>query len=343
MATKVEILENHSPQIIIPYGVAMDIQEIVDSKEGEVGWIGTVQILAPNTYLIDKITVPLQKANASTTEITPEGLMGIIENEPEFEIARFNYWGHSHGKINSVYPSDQDRTQMKSFATTCTIFVGTIHNRRGDYFGYVVDSEKGLFYTDVEVFIEEHEAIIQIQSEIEEFNKRMEVELNALEKKKEDLINLNAKRALSRNWKALVEERVTHFNVNVQTKGYNGYQVPTNLVGTNRRWDYATGNWICDTEPSYGGNTRSYVEKHGDIVKALPEAKGGNRKSKRRNQKQPKDIFDFEEEMELRIELNINKEGLVCLKGEIISPSEWSEWGKEYERLTHSLDNNIIW
>lgn len=141
------------PEIIIPYNIAVDISAIVSSKTGEIGWIGEAEEVEKNVFRINKVTVPLQDANGSTTEINAQGIVDIMKDEPDFDFDSFRYWGHSHGTM-STFASPQDKTMMKEFAESCEWFIGTIHNNRGEVYAYIVDNRKGVYIEDILVKIE---------------------------------------------------------------------------------------------------------------------------------------------------------------------------------------------
>lgn len=146
------------PIIKIRHSVKEGIRILVDrfaKSTGEVGWIGHSKFNEElREFTVDKIFVPKQTANFGNTTISGEGLVWIDINEPEFNSEEFRYWGHSHGPMGSVYPSGQDEIQMREFASSgVKWFCGTIHNTKGDIYGYAIDVEKGKFYKNIKVEI----------------------------------------------------------------------------------------------------------------------------------------------------------------------------------------------
>lgn len=143
-----------TPFILIPYEVMCDIEDIVAyEKTDEVGWIGEATYNEKeNDYTLSNIRLPFQEVNAGTCEITDEGLIDIMDNDKEFDIDKFRYWGHSHVNM-SVFASSQDEDQLRTFGKPCDWFVGTVHNKKGEMFGYIVNKKDNLYYTEIPVIV----------------------------------------------------------------------------------------------------------------------------------------------------------------------------------------------
>lgn len=139
------------PEIHIPYEVYADIQKIVQLSTDEIGWIGTVRQEGFN-FIIEKVTVPKQGVHATTTEIDGEGLVQIMDEEPEFDLSAFRYWGHSHVNMG-VTPSGQDMETLESFVESCDWFIASIHNKKDEIFGYMINKKTGYIYTGVPVHV----------------------------------------------------------------------------------------------------------------------------------------------------------------------------------------------
>ncbi|MCO6500488.1 MAG: hypothetical protein J5I47_08945 [Vicingus serpentipes] len=197
----IHFLKNDLPQIIIPWDVFEDIKSIVDARYSEIGWIGEATKLSNKLFRIDKVTVPQQEANAATTEISDEGIFEVIMKN-EINGDNFRYWGHSHGDMG-VFASGQDDTQMREFAESCEWFVGTIHNRRGDMFGYLVDNARGIYFTNIDIVIEEDPAIQEIENEISKLEFQLETARRKLLKEYD-----------TSGWKPIVQDRVKHLITN---------------------------------------------------------------------------------------------------------------------------------
>lgn len=277
---KIELLEESTPKIIIPWHVELDINAIVDSKTGEVGWIGVADEVPgePMTFRIEKVTVPEQKANGSTTEISGEGIYEVSEVETDFDIDRFRYWGHSHGNIKSVNPSAQDDKQMKEFAETCEWFIGTIHNRDGDIYGYAIDNRRGIYYSGIEVIIEEPEEVTEIYEKIYE-----------LEEKIEDIRTELIEAYGIRDWKNLVTRRVSNlYTGNKGKHSKNSAYLGQNYGGSqDRTWNFEENKWEY-----YGENNAGNDYKRNNVgpntSKGLKSNTEPSRKSKRGRGKKKK-------------------------------------------------------
>lgn len=135
--TRVEVLEEVVPRILMTRDVFMRTECLVDIVESEVGWLGTVVELENNTYLIDEIYIPCQEVSGASTTITEDGLAGILEeitsnpkSDPE-SIDRLRFWGHSHARMPTS-PSGQDEKQMDVFrGNGCPWFIRGIFNKVG--------------------------------------------------------------------------------------------------------------------------------------------------------------------------------------------------------------------
>ena len=242
---KIEMLDRAlPPRIIIPWDVMDDIEEIVATRKDEVGWIGEAIELVDNDYKILKVTVPDQDANGTTTEITPDGIYECTDEDELNEINedRFRYWGHSHGNMQFVNPSDQDEKQMKKFAKNCQWFIGTIHNRAGDIFGYAIDNRTGLYYESIDVVVEQHPDVIELENEIMRLEQQIE----------DTKINLCVERDAP-DWKVIVKDRVRfkHYgNASGVTVYRGGRQVPIGTGNGNSNTS-SSNKWLEKIAPQY--------------------------------------------------------------------------------------------
>lgn len=209
----VQFLKTELPEIIIPWDVYEDIKAIVDTRYTEIGWIGEAEKISKTKFRINKVTIPTQEANHTTTEISDEGIFNSAIVKGEIDSDKFRYWGHSHGNMSSVTPSGQDNTQMKEFAESCDWFIGTIHNRDGEMFGYMVDNRRGIYFTNLEIQIEDHPDILKIEERINDLYNLIDLTKNNLLKSREGV-----------DWKALSTERVETKTYNYHNPGGNKNQ-----------------------------------------------------------------------------------------------------------------------
>lgn len=117
----------------------------VDECADEIGWMGSVQELGNNAYLINDVYLFTQEVHATTTEITPEGLSDfaseILELPDGVDIWNsIKMWGHSHVNMG-VTPSGQDDKQMVEFGDIGhDYFIRLIANKKGemvlDFYNY---------------------------------------------------------------------------------------------------------------------------------------------------------------------------------------------------------------
>lgn len=210
-----------NPIIYLPWDVKWSIDQIVKAHKDEVGWFGEARRLSEDEFIVDKIIVPGQDAHGTTTEIQNDDIVNIFTDYPEFDMDKWFYWGHSHGTMASVDPSDQDFNTLLEYGANSPFFLGTIHNHAGKMHGFCTIKEKNLLYEDVIVEEIEHEDVQNLVDEIE----RLKAEYY---KKRSELI-----KTIDIDWKAVVKEKR---RVKSYGKGRFG--------GGGKTWDQKKKQWV---------------------------------------------------------------------------------------------------
>lgn len=144
----------------------------VQQCDKEIGWLGRVQ-RQDKAFIIHDVYLFKQEVNATTCEISPEGLSDfvgeVILQEGGMEIVNnLRLWGHSHVNMG-VSPSSQDETQVQSFKEGNPFFVRVIANKSGEMEFCIYDFENAITYKNVkwrEWRFNELELAEQIKAEI---------------------------------------------------------------------------------------------------------------------------------------------------------------------------------
>ena len=120
------------------------IRYIVDNVDTEVGWLGTVDKINDNHYVVKDIFLPKQDVNGGTCELNDEGLFELYEqltnSGREDDLDKIRFWGHSHGN-GGVSPSGQDEEQaIEMLKNNTDYLIRAIANKSGkmaiSYFNY---------------------------------------------------------------------------------------------------------------------------------------------------------------------------------------------------------------
>ena len=114
-----------------------------DLSEGEIGWLGFVEDLGSNGFLIKDVALLKQEVHSTTTEITPEGLLEFWSKTLPEEQQKIKLWGHSHVNM-SPSPSGQDNDQMEYFKDGNPWFIRLITNKKREYHIDIYDYENGI-------------------------------------------------------------------------------------------------------------------------------------------------------------------------------------------------------
>ena len=155
---KTEIIKIREPEIepiIWVAPLALDKMALyVQGCDKEIGWLGRVEKQDMNFIILDTYLFK-QEVNATTCEISPEGLsefiMETLTADPAegMEIVNnLRLWGHSHVNMG-VSPSGQDDTQIKSFQEGNPFFIRVIDNKLGEMEFCIYDFENAITYKNV--------------------------------------------------------------------------------------------------------------------------------------------------------------------------------------------------
>ena len=133
------------------------INHLVAVNTAEVGWLGLVEQVNDNDYLVYKLYVPKQTVHSAETDIDSEAManLAIEITEAGLPAEDLYYWGHSHVNMQ-VSPSGQDEAQIEEFLEAgCKRFIRGIYNKQGHSKVDVYDVSRNLIYQcvreDVEV------------------------------------------------------------------------------------------------------------------------------------------------------------------------------------------------
>ncbi len=144
------------PMIYLSEDAYHDMACLVKLCDDEIGWLATAYQWDNGDYHIDKVFLFEQEVNATTTEITPEGLAEWAQEMMEKDADEFlklyeniRCWGHSHVRMDTK-PSYQDDSQMDIWEDDCDFFIRVICNKLGKMSFDIFDYANGVFYTDCE-------------------------------------------------------------------------------------------------------------------------------------------------------------------------------------------------
>lgn len=127
----------------------------------EIGWYGTVDVLADGKLLVDAVYLFPQEVSAATTETSGQDqnkfIMKLFEKYDTEKagdiINRLRLWGHSHVNM-ATNPSGTDDNQMINFAdnlinSDTPFMIRLIMNKRGDVRYDIYDYAMNIAYMDV--------------------------------------------------------------------------------------------------------------------------------------------------------------------------------------------------
>lgn len=151
--TKVQNLR--TPTVLVAPQAMADMWDLTDLHRDEIGWLGSVRILARSQFLIEEIFLVEQRAHSATTEISEDGLAKLAEDllgnrgdEGLDIVNRIRFWGHSHVNMG-LTPSSQDESMLRKLAEdTGDYFIAARTNKRG-LMRYDLLREDGLLITDI--------------------------------------------------------------------------------------------------------------------------------------------------------------------------------------------------
>jgi hypothetical protein len=144
------ICQSFEPTILITPAAYADMVAIAgNSGTDEIGWLGTVKVLADHSYLIDGIYMPAQQVHYTTNDLTEDGLGEYFTElaETNFDACeRMHFWGHVHPS-NNTSPTQQDEDQMELFKHN-EWFLRGIFGRNGRAEFTFFDFENGVRWND---------------------------------------------------------------------------------------------------------------------------------------------------------------------------------------------------
>lgn len=146
---------NYEPKIYVTPLANYKMRYYIDNSDKEIGWLGYVENLGNNTYVITDVFLVKQQVHSATTEMSPEGLAEIattLISQGEEGIKKYNsikMWGHSHVNMAPT-PSGQDDTQMKDFASN-DYYIRLIGNKSGVWNVSLWDFAHNLMYEGLEL------------------------------------------------------------------------------------------------------------------------------------------------------------------------------------------------
>jgi hypothetical protein len=146
--TRVEVMtEVQPPTILLSLESYTDIHYIMEGAgSNEVGWLGTVQKLDDNRYLIGRVFLFDQRVSGTHCEFD-QGSIGKFyadmlkqDRANKAVLSSILFWGHLHPG-DMIEPSGQDDEQMELFAHN-PFFIRGIFTRGGkcvfDFFDYTL-------------------------------------------------------------------------------------------------------------------------------------------------------------------------------------------------------------
>lgn len=96
--------------------VMAEMNFIVENAKIEVGWLGIVQQIDNNVFLVDGIYIPKQKCHSASCILKDEGIdeygMLLCDQGQENRLNDMRFWGHTHCSMG-ISPSGQDDRQYK--------------------------------------------------------------------------------------------------------------------------------------------------------------------------------------------------------------------------------------
>lgn len=209
---KTVIFLNHKYDLYILPEARQKMEIYCDLSEGEIGWLGFVRDLGDNGFLIEDVALLKQEVHATTTEITPEGLLEFwAKTAPENQL-KIKLWGHSHVNMG-VSPSGQDNSQMEYFKDGNPWFIRLITNKKREYHIDIYDYANG-----IQVHMDQSD-LITYNPKANELKKAIEDEIKEKVTEKKTTPSLPAKSSYSSGYSG----RTVYSN---RGKGLKKYDLP---------------------------------------------------------------------------------------------------------------------
>ncbi len=153
--TSIELLEDETPNPIILLSIEayVDTYHIITAAgDNEVGWLGSVQQLGDDRYLIDKVFMFNQHVSGGHCEFDQTDMGKFYAEKLKQDRANKDllssilFWGHLHPG-DMTWPSLQDEEQMQVFAHN-TFFIRGIFTRGGKCVFTFFDYARGIKIND---------------------------------------------------------------------------------------------------------------------------------------------------------------------------------------------------
>lgn len=160
------------PSVYYTAEVAAAIEYIVGVQNQEVAWLGIVEIVSDNAYLITDIYIPTQEVSAASVDINEKDMAELAERimADGHDISMMRYHGHSHVNMG-VSPSATDQEHLSDYLEHSDWFIREIRNKKGDKKVDIFDKTKSCVFQCVDTNIWE---LLQT----EEFYTKWDKELN---------------------------------------------------------------------------------------------------------------------------------------------------------------------
>jgi hypothetical protein len=151
---KVEFLGG-TPKIYATPEAMHKMQAYTELCSDEIGWLGDVEELGGMRYLITDVFLAKQTVSGATCNLTPEGILELIEERliAGEEVSNMKMWGHSHVNMGA-FASGQDETQFKELQANSTdFFIRLIMNKRDDFHITFIDIARQIQWTELPITV----------------------------------------------------------------------------------------------------------------------------------------------------------------------------------------------
>ena len=138
------------PKIYIKYEAALKMNQIINTCDAEVGWLGSVEE-NDGAYTITDVYLLKQRVNGATCELDENALSDLlcdmVQNKPE-EYNKIKLWGHSHVDM-AVNPSGQDDETFTEYYQDNPYFIRLIANKKEEMRIDIAIKDEGYVYYNV--------------------------------------------------------------------------------------------------------------------------------------------------------------------------------------------------
>lgn len=246
----------------------LKMQEYVKQSDKEIGWLGSVERFGKD-YLIKDVYLFDQEVNATTCEITEEGLsqfaLELMQHPNGAEIWNtIALWGHSHVNMG-VSPSGQDNTQLDFFLKNMEegFFIRLIQNKRNEVDIKIVDLDKNIIINDIQQkVVMKNDEITRI-NELNKQIKELEKQITEIKKCPDILV-----KEVKEDIKAKVKAKVYSYPWNRQTTAPS-QRAKQDREYLNKAYNYGYGDWYNDWNDDYG----DYWDNKDDDTIIIPHQK----------------------------------------------------------------------